>query len=93
MNIDIKIVCEFAKAAGLAILSILSIYDGDLAVEYKDDKSPLTAADKASHEVIVGGLQKHFPKIPILSEESAQITYAERKEWSRFWCVDALDGT
>ncbi|MDG5466832.1 3'(2'),5'-bisphosphate nucleotidase CysQ [Deltaproteobacteria bacterium IMCC39524] len=88
MNIDI--VCEIAKAAGQAILSV---YDGDHAVEYKDDKSPLTAADKASHEVIIAGLQKHFPEIPILSEEGAAIPFEERKEWTRFWCVDPLDGT
>jgi 3'(2'), 5'-bisphosphate nucleotidase len=90
VNIDTGIVCEIAKSAGQAILSV---YDGDHAVEYKDDKSPLTAADKASHEVIIAGLQKHFPEIPILSEEGVAIPYEERKEWSRFWCVDPLDGT
>lgn len=92
MNLDVDIVsvCEIAKAAGKAILSV---YDGDHAVEYKDDKSPLTAADKASHEVIMAGLQKYFPEIPILSEEGADIPYEERKDWSRFWCVDPLDGT
>ncbi len=87
---NLEIVCKIAKEAGNAILSV---YDGDHAVEYKDDKSPLTAADKASHEVIIAGLQQHFPEIPILSEEGAAIPYAERKEWSRFWCVDPLDGT
>jgi 3'(2'), 5'-bisphosphate nucleotidase len=90
VTIDINKVCNIAKAAGQAILSV---YDGDHAVEYKDDKSPLTAADKASHEVIIAGLQKHFPEIPILSEEGADIPYEERKGWSRFWCVDPLDGT
>ena len=73
---NIEIVCEIAKAAGQAILSV---YDGDHAVEYKDDKSPLTAADKASHEVIIAGLQQHFPEIPILSEEGVAIPYEERK--------------
>ncbi len=84
------IVCEIAKDAGQAILSV---YDGEIEVEMKDDKSPLTAADKASHEVIFAGLQKHFPDIPILSEEGADIPYEERKNWSCFWCVDPLDGT
>ena len=90
MNIDIDIVCEIAKAAGKVILSV---YDGDHAVEYKEDKSPLTAADKASNEVIVAGLRKYFPEIPILSEEGADIPYEERQKWSCFWCVDPLDGT
>jgi 3'(2'), 5'-bisphosphate nucleotidase len=90
MNPDIEIICNIAKDAGEAIMSI---YNGDHAIEYKDDKSPLTAADKASHQVIIAGLQRHFPEIPILSEEGASIPYDVRKEWSRFWCVDPLDGT
>ncbi|MDG5467695.1 3'(2'),5'-bisphosphate nucleotidase CysQ [Deltaproteobacteria bacterium IMCC39524] len=90
MKIDIKKVCRIAKEAGKAILSV---YDGEIEVEMKDDQSPLTAADKASHEVIVAGLRQHFPEIPILSEEGADIPYEERKGWSRFWCVDPLDGT
>lgn len=90
MNIDINLVCNIAKTAGQAIMSV---YDGEHAVEYKDDKSPLTAADKASHEVIVKGLRQNFPDIPILSEEGADIPYDERKRWPRFWCVDPLDGT
>jgi 3'(2'), 5'-bisphosphate nucleotidase len=90
LNIDIKIVCEIARQAGSAIMDI---YAGDHAVEYKADKSPLTAADKASHEVIVSGLETHFPNIPILSEEGAAIPYEERKKWQRFWLVDPLDGT
>jgi 3'(2'), 5'-bisphosphate nucleotidase len=89
-NIDIKIICEIARKAGAAIMDI---YDGDHKVEYKDDKSPLTAADKASHEVIAAGLEKHFSEIPILSEEGADIPYEERKNWKRFWLVDPLDGT
>lgn len=83
-------VSEIAKLAGAAIMDI---YDGDHAVEFKDDKSPLTAADKASHEVIVAGLKKYFHETPILSEEGKDIPYAERKNWQRFWLVDPLDGT
>jgi 3'(2'), 5'-bisphosphate nucleotidase len=89
-DLDMKVICSIAREAGEAIMGI---YDGDHAVEYKDDKSPLTAADKASHEVIVAGLQKHFPEIPILSEEGAAIPYEERKNWQHFWLVDPLDGT
>ncbi|WP_291316546.1 inositol monophosphatase family protein, partial [Desulfuromonas sp.] len=90
MNIDIEKVCAIAREAGAAIMDI---YDGDHAVEFKDDKSPLTAADKASHEAIMAGLQAHFPEIPILSEEGKDIPYEERKDRERFWLVDPLDGT
>ena len=71
----------------------MEIYAGDHDVEFKDDRSPLTAADKASHDVIMAGLRQHFPEIPILSEEGKDIPYAERKDWQRFWLVDPLDGT
>ncbi len=91
MNIDIKIVCEIAKQAGSAIMAIYGT--DDVAVEYKGDNSPLTAADKASHEVIMAGLKKHFPSIPILSEEGVDTPYEERKNWQKFWLVDPLDGT
>ncbi|MDA3833454.1 MAG: 3'(2'),5'-bisphosphate nucleotidase CysQ [Spirochaetales bacterium] len=91
MNIDIEIVCKIAKAAGEAIMRIYG--EDDFAIEMKADNSPLTAADKASHEVIVAGLQKYWPDIPILSEEGEDIPYEERKNWQRFWLVDPIDGT
>lgn len=90
-DLNIDIVCNIAKQAGAAIMNIYG--SDDFTIEYKDDKSPLTAADKAAHEVIMVGLQKHFPNIPILSEEGADIPYSMRREWQRFWLVDPLDGT
>lgn len=80
------------EASKLADKVILEVYQkGGGNVEYKDDKSPLTAADKASHEAIVSILEK--TGIPILSEESKEIPYQERKSWKRLWMVDPLDGT
>ena len=86
----LDLVSAIARSAGAAIMEI---YAGDFNVELKGDDSPLTCADKASHEVIVRGLQEAYPSIPILSEEGKTIPYAERSGWSRFWLVDPLDGT
>lgn len=72
---------------------IMKIYEGDIQVEHKNDASPLTEADKSSHEHIVSELKKITPKIPILSEESAAISWQERKNWNEYWLVDPLDGT
>ncbi len=72
---------------------ILKIYETEFSVEHKDDKSPLTAADMASHKTIVAALEKLTPEIPILSEESAALPFAERSSWSRYWLIDPLDGT
>ena len=77
------------RAAG----EILAVYDSEFAVQHKDDRSPLTAADLASHRCIVDGLQALTPEIPVLSEESKDLDIAARRQWTRFWLVDPLDGT
>lgn len=79
-----------ARAAGDAILAI---YRQPFAVEYKQDESPLTAADQGAHEVIVQALARLTPDIPVLSEESDAQTMQARLGWSRYWLVDPLDGT
>ena len=76
-----------------ACTHILGIYDSDFDVETKKDDSPLTQADLAAHRSIVAGLSALTPDIPILSEESADIPYAQRRQWTRYWLVDPLDGT
>ncbi|WHZ20781.1 MAG: 3'(2'),5'-bisphosphate nucleotidase [Rhodanobacteraceae bacterium] len=81
---------QLARRAGAAILEI---YAGSFAVEQKSDDSPLTAADMASHRVIVEGLRVLTPDIPVLSEESKSIAWATRRAWQRYWLVDPLDGT
>lgn len=84
----IKLAIQASLDAGQAILDI---YDQDFEVEIKSDESPLTAADKASHNIIVKALET--TPYPVLSEESAKVTYEERKEWGTYWLVDPLDGT
>lgn len=77
-----------------AAAKILAIYDSDFAVEHKDDKSPLTAADLAAHHCIVAGLEQLTPDVPVLSEESAEdVPAIVRRQWRRLWLVDPLDGT
>ncbi|MCF6093260.1 3'(2'),5'-bisphosphate nucleotidase CysQ [Microaerobacter geothermalis] len=90
LNIDIQKVIEIAKEAGQ---EILKIYHTDFSVQKKEDDSPLTAADQASHQVISKELSALYPDIPILSEEGKDILYKERINWKRFWLVDPLDGT
>lgn len=89
-KIDIEVIKEIAKNAGDAIMAI---YRKDFAVEYKDDKSPLTEADIKSNEIICSALENLYPNIPIMSEENKQVSYKERKEWKYYWCIDPLDGT
>jgi len=79
-----------AERAGDAIMRI---YDGAFAVTSKDDNSPLTLADLESQRVIIDGLKRITPDIPILSEESAAAPWAQRRTWRELWIVDPLDGT
>lgn len=73
--------------------AIMSIYDGAFTVERKDDDSPLTQADLESQRIILAALTALTPGIPVLSEESAQAPWAERRDWRQLWVVDPLDGT
>jgi 3'(2'), 5'-bisphosphate nucleotidase len=81
-----RLTAEAAKA-------ILEVYATDFTVECKEDHSPVTLADRRSHEIITRGLKEKYPDIPILSEEGMAIPYEIRKDWPRFWLVDPLDGT
>ncbi|MEM7403652.1 MAG: 3'(2'),5'-bisphosphate nucleotidase CysQ [Pseudomonadota bacterium] len=84
-------VVDIAVAAGD---EIMRIYATDFSVAEKEDRSPLTEADMAAHKAIVAGLAALAPDIPIVSEESAdEVSWEERRAWSRFWLVDPLDGT
>ena len=79
---------EAAIQAGRAILEI---YETDFVVEHKADDSPLTLADRRSHQILVDHLAS--AQLPILSEEGRDMPYDERKFWQTFWLLDPLDGT
>jgi len=79
-----------ARAAGDAIMAI---YSGEFAVQTKADASPLTAADLAAQQVIAAALANLDPVLPIVSEEARAADWSQRRQWSRYWLVDPLDGT
>jgi len=81
---------DIARAAGQ---QIMRVYATEFTVEMKEDKSPVTDADYAAHQVIVADLKRITPDLPVLSEESADIPFAERRRWDSYWLVDPLDGT
>ncbi|MDT0687702.1 3'(2'),5'-bisphosphate nucleotidase CysQ [Autumnicola psychrophila] len=84
---------ETAIRASLAAgKRIMEIYDNeDFEVEAKEDESPLTKADIASHNIIMSYLEKL--DIPILSEEGKDLAYKDRQKWLKLWIVDPIDGT
>ena len=89
-QIDIQDIVTIAKEAGNAIMRV---YKQDFEVEYKQDSSPLTLADKKANDIIEDGLNQLSVNFPILSEEGKDVLYEERRHWEYFWLVDPLDGT
>jgi 3'(2'), 5'-bisphosphate nucleotidase len=82
-------VCELTRRAGA---KIMCFYGTHTPVTWKEDASPLTAADEASHEFLVRSLQALLPDIPVISEESDASTCSIDSS-KLFWLVDPLDGT
>jgi 3'(2'), 5'-bisphosphate nucleotidase len=94
MGIDIpeKLLLKTINLIVLAGKSIMEVYSKPFDVEYKEDHSPLTEADKISNDIISSGLRStEYPLV--LSEEMAEVAYEDRKGWENFWLVDPLDGT
>ena len=72
--------------------TVNDVYNGvDFEVEQKEDETPLTLADRKSHQIIKSHLEQ--TEYPLLSEEGKDIAYKDRKNWEYFWLVDPLDGT
>jgi len=84
---ELDTLCQIAEAAGQ---EIMAVYRDGGEIWQKDDQSPLTEADLRADRVIRQGLEKHFPGVFILSEESVS---AGAQDSERFFLVDPLDGT
>ena len=83
---------DLARAAALdGGRAILPFVGQELPHDVKADDSPLTQADLAAHRAIVARLET-LSTLPILSEEGDPENM-DRSGWTRFWCVDPLDGT
>ena len=79
-----------AVRAGASIMRVYKNLD-DYDISLKDDKTPITLADRVAHKTIREYLGP--TRIPILSEEGRKMRYEERRNWELYWLVDPLDGT
>lgn len=89
-EINLDNIVDLARQAGRAIMNH---YASEVEVAFKEDLSPITKADQASHEIIIDGLNRLHPNIPIISEEGLLPDYSVRKNWHYCWLIDPLDGT
>jgi 3'(2'), 5'-bisphosphate nucleotidase len=80
-----EIACQAARA-------ILAIASDALTVRLKPDQSPVTAGDDAAQAIILAGLARVMPGVPVVSEEAFGDAPA-RLGAAQFVLVDPLDGT
>ena len=88
-----ELITALLKIADDAGQAILAVYDEPVELTVKADESPLTQADRASHQLIEQRLQALTPQWPVVSEESDDSLKAQRTRFSVYWLVDPLDGT
>jgi 3'(2'), 5'-bisphosphate nucleotidase len=84
-----------AQLAALAVEAgtvIMKVYGGDFTVTQKADASPMTEADHLAEQVILAGLQRLAPNIPVIAEEEAAVGRVP-EIGPLFFLVDPLDGT
>jgi 3'(2'), 5'-bisphosphate nucleotidase len=84
---------EIIRQAGEGVLQVYARLEKDWDVRLKDDRTPITEADRISNRIITAGLKQLFPDIPLISEENKQIPYEIRRQYEYFWLIDPLDGT
>lgn len=89
LNKELEICLNIIKETNKLVLDIYN--SSDLAVEIKEDNSPVTKADKLADKIIVQTLTEHFPLDGFLSEES--VDDKSRLNKSRVWIIDPIDGT
>lgn len=87
----LNIALESAKKAGVEVMKYYR--DKSFTAELKEDESPVTSADIAANDILMDQLRTLTPDIPIISEEVGAVSLAQRKNWSKYWLLDPIDGT
>jgi 3'(2'), 5'-bisphosphate nucleotidase len=74
-----------------ASYSVMNYFNEEIEVMHKSDESPVTKADLEANEIIFKHLS--LTGIKIISEETVNASFNERKNESLLWVVDPIDGT
>jgi 3'(2'), 5'-bisphosphate nucleotidase len=72
--------------------AILAVRRRGFAVECKEDRSPVTEADRAAEAIILRALRQHAPEVPVVAEEEVAAGRVPVVGHD-FFLVDPLDGT
>ncbi|PPR60646.1 MAG: 3'(2'),5'-bisphosphate nucleotidase CysQ [Alphaproteobacteria bacterium MarineAlpha4_Bin2] len=93
MNVDNEMLSRIETLAIEAGETIMKIYDEEFTPKYKTDYSPVTEADTEAERIIISGLAKILPTVPVVAEEAFAAGHSPKISGGRFWLVDPLDGT
>jgi 3'(2'), 5'-bisphosphate nucleotidase len=85
------LVDQLAEAAREAGEAILTIVRRGFEVEAKQDRSPVTEADRAAELVILAALARAAPGVPVIAEEEVAAGRIPAHE-DTYFLVDPLDG-
>ena len=88
---ELDVAVDLARAAAEAVMRVYAA--GPVKVEFKGPDDPVTRADRESNALLVDGLTRAFPGVPIVAEESPASDYAGWQAADACWFVDPLDGT
>jgi 3'(2'), 5'-bisphosphate nucleotidase len=89
---DARLDALIAIAADAAKI-VMEVYETPFAVDYKGPADPVTEADRRANTLICERLEREFPGVPIVAEESAPETFSGFQSASEIFFVDPVDGT
>jgi len=90
MNAELTLLLAIAADAAKLIMEV---YARPFDVDYKGPQDPVTEADRRANDLICERLERAFPGVPIVAEESDPATFAGFREHDRVFFVDPVDGT
>ena len=87
----LRLMGDLTAIVARAAAATLAVPVSDVERRFKPDQSPVTAADEASEAIILDGLRRLLPGLPVVAEES--VASAPADLGTSFASVDPLDGT
>jgi 3'(2'), 5'-bisphosphate nucleotidase len=88
-----ELLIQLTEITQRAAQVIREVYDKPFEVEYKSPRDPVTAADKRANALICDALERAFPGVPVVAEESDPSSFEGYRAADRVFFVDPLDGT
>lgn len=94
LDIGMRLIDQIRALAERAGLEIMAVFNSDFAVDTKEDRSPVTEADRRAETLITNAILSDITDaIPIVGEEAAAAGSAPEVKNGPFWLIDPLDGT